>query len=79
MKLVIGQSVVFVDEHRVERQALVTHIWPGMSGNADGCNLVIVSGDLDRTDSCGRQTERKTSVPHESGTPAPGYFWKAAA
>lgn len=81
MKLTIGQAVTFVDEHRNELDALVTHVWPGMSGVADGCNLVIVSTDDARTDSCGRQIERRTSVPHKSSTPAPGFFWteKAAA
>lgn len=75
----IGQRVIFVDEHRVERDALVTHVWPGMSGVADGTNLVIVSSDESRTDGCGRQTERKTSVPHMSQQPGGGYGWKHAA
>lgn len=76
MKLEIGQLITFVDEHRRELPALVTYVWPGMSGVADGCNVVIVSQDESRTDSCGRQIERKTSVPHQSSNPAPGYFWK---
>lgn len=77
MKLAIGQSVKFVDEHRQELDALVTYVFHGMSGNqADGCNLVIVSTDVSRTDGCGRQIERRTSVPHQSGTPAPGFYWK---
>ena len=78
MKLMIGQHVIFVDEHRAERAALVTHVWPNAAALADGCNLVFVSGDPARDDSCGRQTERRTSVPHESANPAPGYCWKAA-
>jgi hypothetical protein len=76
MKLTIGASVTFVDEHGRDRAALVTHVWPGMSGQADGCNLVVVSDDGARDDSYGRQIERKTSVPHQSGNAAPGYFWK---
>lgn len=75
-KLQIGDFVVFVDEHRIDRPALVKHVWPGMSGTEDGCNLVFVSSDHDRKDSCGRQTEIKTSVPHLSSQPAGGYAWK---
>lgn len=76
MKLTIGQAVTFVDEHQVERAALVQHVFPGMSGKEDGCNLVIVSPDPAREDSYGRQIEHRTSVPHQSGNPAPGNYWK---
>lgn len=40
-----------------------------------GCNLVFVSADVERNDSCGRQTEIATSVVHESRQTAHGNFW----
>lgn len=79
MKLNIGDRVTFVDEFRKDHNALVTTVFPGMSGAADGCNLVFVSGDESRGDSYGRQIERKTSVPHVSGNPAAAMCWKEAA
>ena len=71
-----GDPIVFVDEQRIDRPALVKHVWPGMSGQRDGCNLVFVSADEARTDSAGRQTEIRTSVPHIWSQPAGGYAWK---
>lgn len=71
----VGQHIVFVDELRVERPALVKHVWPGMSGR-DGVNLVFVSADESRTDGGGRQTEVRTSVPHMTSQPAGGFGWK---
>lgn len=76
MKLVEGQKVTYVDSHAMEREALVTRVFHGMSGAADGCNLVFVSDDPSRTDSYGQQIERSTSVPHQSGQPAHGNYWK---
>ena len=40
-----------------------------------GCNLVYVSSDAERTDNCGRQMERATSVVHKSKQPAHGMYW----
>jgi len=76
MKLIVGQSVYFIDEHRMERPALVKHVWPGPDRHPDGCNLVFISADETRTDGAGRQTEIRTSVPHISTQPAGGYAWK---
>jgi len=72
----IGQGVVFVDEHGVRRAAVVTHVFAGMAGTADGVNVVIVSDDAQRSDPYGRQIERRTSVTHLSGQPAHGYYWR---
>jgi hypothetical protein len=74
----LGVHVLFVDEHRQKRDALVKHVWPGMAGKVAGVNLVIVSDDVARTDSAGRQTEIKTSVPHMNSQPAGGYGWMFA-
>jgi hypothetical protein len=76
VKLVIGQAVTYVDSHGVERPAIVTQVWSGMSGGADGCNLVVVATDESKTDQYGRQLERYTSVAHQSSNPAPGNYWK---
>jgi hypothetical protein len=40
-----------------------------------GCNLIFISGDPARKDSCGRQTEHSTSVVHKSNQPAHGNYW----
>lgn len=40
-----------------------------------GCNLVFVSSDVERNDSCGRQTEINTSVVHKGRQAAPAHFW----
>lgn len=74
----VGDHVLFVDERRRERDALVVAVWPGMSGedSPPGLNLVVVSGDPDREDAYGRQPERPSSIVHESAQNAPGNFWR---
>jgi hypothetical protein len=75
-KLEIGNHVVYVDEHRVRHDALVTIVWENMNpGGEPGCNLVHVCKDESRDDSYGRQIDRPTSIPHKSGQPAPGIYW----
>ena len=79
----IGERVVYVDEWSVPRDALITIWWTGgnevsayRSENGEpGCNLVFVSGDPNRDDSCGRQTEHQTSVVHRTHQPAHGAYW----
>lgn len=75
----VGQSVTYVDPHGEERAALVTAVFPGMAASVAGVNVVFVSGDETRKDGCGRQTERATSVCHESVQPAHGNYWKHRA
>jgi hypothetical protein len=76
-KPVIGSLVVFVDPHSVPRPALLTQVWqPWGDSQEPSVNLVFVSGDENRKDSCGRQTEHSTSVPHRSNQAAPGLYWK---
>lgn len=78
----LDPMVVFVDEKGVEHKALVTAVWPGEYAgnnpptNEPGINLVFVSSDPSKDDSYGRQIERRTSVVHKSGQPAPGNYWK---
>lgn len=82
-KYEIGQHIIFVDEYGVRRDALVTIWWSGgqeitayrSESGEPGCNLVIVSGDENRKDSCGRQTEHRTSVVHTSKQAAHGFKW----
>jgi hypothetical protein len=73
---IVGQAIIFVDEHRVERPALVKHVFHGSGDYPAGVNLVFVSADDTRTDGAGRQTEIKTSVPHMLTQPGGGYGWK---
>ncbi len=65
-----GTHIIFVDEHGVSRDALVT-AWHGESC----CNLVFVTGDEKRSDSYGRQIERHSSVVHDANQPAHGMYW----
>ncbi len=75
--LIVGQPVIFIDEHRVERPALVKHVWPGMPQQGiEGCNLVFISPDEDRKDGFGRQIENRSSVVHISMQPGGGHAWK---
>lgn len=63
MKATIGTAVTFVDENREDRAAIVTFVFPGMSGQADGVNVVIACKDTAREDSYGRQSvTRQCSV-----------------
>jgi hypothetical protein len=79
-KLEIGSSIVFVDAKAQRHNALVTIVWNQVESyrsdaGEPGCNLVFISGDADRNDSCGRQMERQTSVVHKSKQPAHGMYW----
>jgi len=76
MEPLIGQCVDYIDAHGTVRDALVTQVFPGMQGNHAGVNVVYVSGDDARKDGCGRQTERATSVCHQSAQPAHGNYWR---
>lgn len=42
-------------------------------------NLVYVEGDVDKTDSYGRQIVRQTSVTHRTNQSAHGRFWESVA
>jgi hypothetical protein len=59
---------------RWEKDAEGKDVWKQVSA-WPGCNLVFISGDPERKDSCGRQMERQTSVIHKTMQPAHGMYW----
>lgn len=72
----IGEHVVYVDPYQVRRDGLVTNVFPPWGDHpASSINLVFISGDEARTDSCGRQSQHATSTPHRSHQMAPGNYW----
>jgi hypothetical protein len=72
--LKVGDAIVFIDEHRVRRPALVTRTWASIGG-LPGVNLVTVNDDEAMTDPYGRQIERRTSIVHLSQQPAGASCW----
>lgn len=74
----IGDPVTFVDEHGMERPALVTAIWGNEVFDDDppSLNLVIVEKDQGATDQYGRQIRRETSVVHQKRQAAGGFYWR---
>lgn len=86
-RIAMGSVVVFVDEDRVEHDALVTclhhstGVWddekPHAEGNYRPCiNLVYVLKDEKRRDQYGQQLRHASSVVHASLNTAGGYMWK---
>lgn len=74
-ELKVGDHIVFIDEHRVSHEALVTRVWVSLGGKP-GCNLVFVSGDESKDAPYGRQIERRTSIVHLSQQPARASCWE---
>lgn len=89
MELQIGQAIVFVDENRQERDALITFI----HGNPDGIvytlageqierrqwpciNILTLSSNVDCQDQYGRQAERFSSVVHIEQSSAKGMCYR---
>jgi ASC-1-like (ASCH) protein len=68
----VGDSVTFINALRKEIPALVTAVW-----SPTCINVVLVSEDVDKTDTYGRQIERNTSVMHKScqGEQVYGMVW----
>ncbi len=65
-----GQHVIFIDEHRMPHDALVTEPW------SDTCvNLVLINSDEKSQDTYGRQITRETSCVHKSLNDAGGMCW----
>lgn len=86
----VGQAVVYVDEFGRKHDALITAWWkqpelthrgqklatqPDVKWGEPCCNLLFVTGDEAKTDSYGRQTERRSSCVHKSSQTAHGNFW----
>lgn len=57
----VGDTVTFIDSLRKEIPALVTAVW-----SPTCINLIVVSEDINKTDTYGRQIERHTSVMNKS-------------
>lgn len=72
-RLEVGTSILFMDEVRVLRPALITAIHGTPAYDESGkliwmpcVNIVTVSTDLDKKDAHGIQIERRSSVSHRS-------------
>lgn len=71
----VGTPVEYVDPVGISHEALVTAVWgPELGKNA--INLVFVVKDENKTDSCGRQIERATSVAPDGPQAAHGRYYK---
>lgn len=91
-ELKIGQHLVFIDEHRRERDALLICIHGEPKGSKyrlEGesedridwpcVNLVVVCYEEDAQDQYGRQTTKEpSSVVHWANSSANGYCWRFA-
>ncbi len=79
LETVVGEAVIFVDEHGKSHEALVTAIHDnGQRPNNPfpSVNLLhVVDGDEHR-DQYGRQIVRRSSVVHETNQSAHGMCWK---
>jgi hypothetical protein len=60
-QLEIGDPVIYIDQQRVEHNALVTQVF-----SETCCNVLFVSLDSAKCDPYGRQVERWCSVVHVS-------------
>lgn len=65
-ELHIGDPVLYVDEYGLAHIGLLTNIWGPTEYDVEtistSVNLVFVVPDENKTDSCGRQIARATSV-----------------
>lgn len=67
----VGDVVKWHDSRGQCYNALVTAVW-----GPKCINLVFVSGDESKQDSCGRQMERQTSATHKSYNNVHGFYWR---
>lgn len=72
----VGTLIEYVDPVGVSHDALVTAVW-GQELGVNPINVVFVVKDEAKTDSCGRQIERATSVSPEGPNSAPGRFYRS--
>jgi hypothetical protein len=70
-KVNVGETVIYHDPVGTPFNALVTAVWTPTC-----INVVIVSDDESRTDSYGRQIERRTSLQHKSLVPVHGNYFR---
>ena len=73
----VGDSIIFVDETKVEHPALVTAVF-SMGDATPGVNLIYVSTNPQETDPYGNQLKRETSQVHIDNNPARAHCWKEA-
>ena len=92
LKIEVGDAVNFVDPIGRSNKAIVTAVWGanptpedymkfGEWDEADvskwpALNVVIISKDITKTDSYGRQIERHTSITPKCRQSAPGFYWE---
>jgi hypothetical protein len=67
----VGDAVIWHDSRGNPYNALVTAAW-----SKTCLNLVFVSQDDERKDSCGRQIERQTSAPYKTQQNVHGFYWR---
>jgi hypothetical protein len=68
----VGDAVIYTDEIRNDHPALVTAVW-----GPECINVVFCSAGETKTDSCGRQIERQTSVARYTATNNYGRCFRA--
>lgn len=71
---IVGEAVVFHDEHAVPHDALITVVH-----GASCVNLLYVSQDVAKQDQYGRQIERRSSCSRGSVVQAHGNYWRYQA
>lgn len=67
----VGERVIWHESDGRPLEALVTAVW-----SATCINVVIVSGDENKTDGYGRQIERRTSCVHKLTQKVHGFYWR---
>lgn len=67
----VGQVVVRHNPVGIAHKALVTAVW-----SLNCINLVVVSSDEKKQDSCGRQIEHHTSQSHGAEMKVHGNYWR---
>jgi hypothetical protein len=73
-RLRVGGTIIYVDEHARQHEALVTAIWGDPKQNP--CiNVVLVNSDEAMQDCYGRQITRETSVVYKVNQPAHGRYY----
>lgn len=72
-----GDHVIFIDEMKVEHNALVTNDFGADEhGGTPAVNVVYISGNKDEEDPYGRQIKRETSIVHCNDNSAHARCWK---
>lgn len=71
----VGAPCEYIDPVGVSHNALITAVW-GQEVGVNPINVIYVVQDESKTDSCGRQIERATSVMPDGPNAAPGRFYR---